>query len=224
MPLNPKVLMLLLCAFSASITATVPNERTLTVQGAGAVQQEPDQARLRIQFSARAPLVITAKQQVDANAQAFTKFLVGKKIERQYINNSLLRVRAEYPTAEQPKPGFVAEREVSVIFTDLTMYPESLEFAATLGQVEIQPVELLHSNSADLYEQALTAAIDDAKRKAGILAKQSGAKVGDVLSINELSVGQPRLSKMAMSAGSGMETGTQMVKADVSVVFQLVEP
>lgn len=224
MQLNPKVLMLLLCTFSASITATVPNERTLTVQGAGAVQQEPDQARLRIQFSARAPLVITAKQQVDANAQAFTKFLVGKKIERQYINNSLLRVRAEYPTAEQPKPGFVAEREVSVIFTDLTMYPESLEFAATLGQVEIQPVELLHSNSADLYEQALTAAIDDAKRKAGILAKQSGAKVGDVLSINELSVGQPRLSKMAMSAGSGMETGTQMVKADVSVVFQLVEP
>ena len=224
MQLNSKVWILMVLTFSASLAAAVPSERTITVQGTGAVSQRPDQARLRIQFSARAPQVITAKKLVDENAQAFTKFLVGKKVERQNINNSLLRVRAEYPSAEQPKPGFVAEREVSVVFTDLALYPEALEFAAALGQVEMQPVELLNSNAADLYEQALIAAVDDAKRKASVLAKQGGAKVGAVMSINELSIGQPRLMKMAMSADSGMETGTQMVKADVSVIFQLVEP
>lgn len=224
MQLNSKVWILMVLTFSASLAAAVPSERTITVQGTGAVSQQPDQARLRIQFSARAPQVITAKKLVDENAQAFTKFLVGKKVERQNINNSLLRVRAEYPTTEQPKPGFVAEREVSVVFTDLALYPETLEYAAALGQVEMQPVELLNSNAADLYEQALIAAVEDAKRKASVLAKQGGAKVGAVMSINELSIGQPRLMKMAMNADSGMETGTQMVKAEVSVIFQLVEP
>ena len=224
MQLHAKTLLLLLFTLSPSILAALPNERSITVQGAGAVLQAPDQARLKIQFSERDQQVINAKKVVDEKTNTLTKFLLGKKIARQYINNSLLRVRAEYPTVEQPKPGFVAEREVSVTFTDLALYPETLEFAAALGQVEMQPVELLHSKAAELYEQALITAVDDAKRKASVLAKQSGAKIGAVISINELSIGQPMLRKMAMSVDSGMETGTQMVRAEVSVVFQLLEP
>jgi len=194
MQLHAKALLLLLFTLSPSILAALPNERSITVQGAGAVLQAPDQARLRIQFSERDQQVINAKKVVDEKTNALTKFL------------------------------FVAEREVSVTFTDLALYPETLEFAAALGQVEMQPVELLHSKAAELYEQALITAVDDAKRKASVLAKQSGAKIGAVISINELSIGQPMLRKMAMSVDSGMETGTQMVRAEVSVVFQLLEP
>jgi uncharacterized protein YggE len=113
---------------------------------------------------------------------------------------------------------------VSVLITDLALYPELVDYAATLGQVDIQPLELLQSNAEKLYEQALVAAIDDAKSKATLLAKQSGAKLGPVLKITELTAGQPIMHKMAMSAESGVEMGTQMLKAEVSVEYQLVEP
>jgi len=224
MQLTPKILLLAISVLSPVLFASQPKERAVTVQGAGAVEHVSDQALLRLQFIARDNQVIKAKNKVDAQTQAFTNFVLSKKIAKKDLNNALVRVRAEYPTVEQPTPGFVAEREVTVVFSDLTLYPQVLEFAANLGQVDIQPVELLQSNAIELYDQALIAAIDDAKRKATILAKQSGAKIGKVLTINEQSLGRPMLRKMAMSADSGMETGTQMIRAEVSVEFQLLEP
>jgi uncharacterized protein YggE len=224
MQLTPKILLLAISVLSPVLFASQPKERAVTVQGAGAVEHASDQALLRLQFIARDNQVIKAKNKVDAQTQVFTNFVLSKKIAKKDLNNALVRVRAEYPTVEQPTPGFVAEREVTVVFSDLTLYPEVLEFAANLGQVDIQPVELLQSNAIELYDQALIAAIDDAKRKATILAKQSGAKIGKVLTINEQSLGRPMLRKMAMSADSGMETGTQMIRAEVSVEFQLLEP
>lgn len=218
------ILMLTVAAFTPNLSAESTNQRSVVVQGAGAIGHAPDQGRLRVLFMAKDQQVSSAKKVVDLHTQSFTNFVLSKKIAKPAISNALLRVRAEYPTAEQPKPGFVAEREVSVLITDLALYPELVDYAATLGQVDIQPLELLQSNAEKLYEQALVAAIDDAKSKATLLAKQSGAKLGPVLKITELTAGQPIMHKMAMSAESGVEMGTQMLKAEVSVEYQLVEP
>jgi len=224
MNLSTKLFLMTIAVFSVSLFAEPLIQRTVAVQGAGAIEFSADQALLRLQFIARDNQVINAKKAVDNKVDSFTKFVISKKIAKQNVNNALVRVRAEYPTVEQPTPGFVAEREVSVVFKDLAFYPEVLEFAAQLGQVDMQPIELMHSNAALLYEQALMAAIDDAKQKASVLAKQSGARIGKVISIQEQSMGRPVMHKMAMNAESGVETGTQIVRAEVLVVFQLLEP
>ena len=64
----------------------------------------------------------------------------------------------------------------------------------------------------------------DAKVKAGLLAAQSGAKVGKVLKVTELNPGVPMMAKMAAFSSSSVETGMQSIRAELAVEFQLVEP
>lgn len=219
-----KVFVMSACLWLPIVAGAYAAERTLAVQGNGAVEHAPDQAKLRLQFVARDAQVSLAKNKVDEQTQAFTEFVLSKQISKQNINNALMQVQALYPTTEQPALSFQVAREVVLTLADLTSYPEILAFAASLGHVDIQPVDLFHSNGAKLYQQALVQAMADAKVKAGVLAAQSGAKVGKVLKVTELNTGVPMMTKMAAFSASSVETGMQSIRAELAVEFQLVEP
>lgn len=80
-------------------------------------------------------------------------------------------------------------------------------------------------STKDLDEKLLQEAIDDAKKKAEIMAKASGRKVGKILSINEglSSGGIIPYAKEATAGGGGasIQPGSTTTSKTVSLVFEL---
>ncbi len=206
--------------------AIAPSEqlnRVVSVQGSGGVDAQADQGLLTIQVVARDTNMQVAKQQIDKQSQQLTEYLLKQKIKRADISNAITRIRHEFKTAEQQLPTFVAEREIKILFRNMNDYPEFLEYAVSQGNLEIQPIALMHANAQQLYNQALQLALENAKAKAEILAKQSQAKLGKVIVVREQSQAPRPMAAMTMRADYAVEIGTQSVNAEVSVEFQLLE-
>lgn len=197
--------------------------RVVSVQGSAVVEAPADQGILTIQVVARDANLKLAKQQIDQQIEQLTEYLRKKQVKRADISNALTRIRHEFKTEDQQIPYFVAEREIKVLFRHLADYPEFMEYAASLGNLEVQPIALVHSNSQQLYNQALQMAFNNAKTKAEILAQQSQARLGKVIIVREQSQAPRSMAAMSMRTDYAVEIGTQTVNAEVSVEFQLLE-
>jgi uncharacterized protein YggE len=201
-----------------------PSMALITVQGSGAVPTPPDFARLSMTVGSRQTAVSQAKTDVDNKVTQITAMLQKLGVKNADINNAPLRIYPEYQPEKTTTELFRVEREVTVTVRDLTQYPQILEQAAVLGVTQLQPAELLSSKAEGLYQQALQLAYDDAEDKAKTLAKLSGRKIARVHQIQEQgSSPAPRL-KMAMMAGEAVQFGSNNVRADLTIQFELAIP
>lgn len=201
-----------------------PDMALITVQGSGAVPTPPDFARLSMTVGSRQAAVSQAKTDVDNKVTQITAMLQKLGVKNADINNAPLRIYPEYQPEKTTTELFRVEREVTVTVRDLTQYPQILEQAAVLGVTQLQPAELLSSKAEGLYQQALQLAYADAEDKAKTLAKLSGRKIARVHQIQEQgSSPAPRL-KMAMMAGEAVQFGSNNVRADLTIQFELAKP
>lgn len=172
----------------------------------------------------RQAAVSQAKTDVDNKVTQITAMLQKLGVKNADINNAPLRIYPEYQPEKTTTELFRVEREVTVTVRDLTQYPQILEQAAVLGVTQLQPAELLSSKAEGLYQQALQLAYADAEDKAKTLAKLSGRKIARVHQIQEQgSSPAPRL-KMAMMAGEAVQFGSNNVRADLTIQFELAKP
>lgn len=201
-----------------------PQMALITVQGSGAVPTPPDFARLSMTVGSRQTAVSQAKTDVDNKVTQITAMLQKLGVKNADINNAPLRIYPEYQPEKTTTELFRVEREVTVTVRDLTQYPQILEQAAVLGVTQLQPAELLSSKAEGLYQQALQLAYADAEDKAKTLAKLSGRKIARVHQIQEQgSSPAPRL-KMAMMEGEAVQFGSNNVRADLTIQFELAKP
>lgn len=201
-----------------------PSMALITVQGSGAVPTTPDFARLTMTIGSRQAAVSQAKKDVDNKVAQITAMLQKLKVKNSDINNAPLRIYPEYQAEKTTTELFRVEREVIVTVRDLNQYPEILEQAAVLGVIQLQPAELLSSKAEGLYQQALQLAYADAEEKANALAKLSGRIIARVHQIQEQgSSPAPRL-KMAMMTAEAVQFGSNNVRADLTIQFELAKP
>jgi len=219
-----KVLPLFVCLLLPCSVLAEPVMSMITVQGSGAVPTAPDFARLTMTVGSRQTAVSQAKTDVDSKVTQITAMLQKLGVNQSDINNAPLRIYPEYQSEKTTTELFRVEREVTVTIRDLTQYPAILEQAAVLGVTQLQPAELLSSKAEGLYQQALQLAFADAQDKAKTLAKLSGRKIVRVHQIHEQgSSPVPRL-KMAMMAAEAVQFGSNQVRADLTIQFELANP
>lgn len=196
----------------------------ITVQGSGVAQATPDQARLQMTVGSRQTSVSKAKTEVDAKMSQLTAMVQQLGIAGTDINNAPLRIYPEYQQDQKAVDMYRVERELTVQVRDLTKYPALLEQAAALGITQLAPAELLVSEPAPLYQQALQLAYADAEQKAQQLAKLSGRKIKQVHQIQEQGASPAPRHKMAMMASDAVQFGNNQVRADLSIQFELAKP
>lgn len=196
----------------------------ISVQGSGAVTTVPDHARLTMTVGNRHSAVTQAKAAVDNQIGQISAMLKKLGIQAQDINNAPLRIYPEYQQDKNATEMFRVEREVNVMIRDLSLYPLVLEQASQLGITQLNPAELLSSDTAKLYQQALELAYADAEFKAKQLAKLSGRKIARVHQIHEQGSSPAPREKMAMMAADTVHFGSSQVRADLSVQFELSKP
>lgn len=227
---------LLLTAPMASAQNAAEQKRIITVQGEGTISARPDTA------SVNAGVVAEAKNARDAlteNTAKMTKVFDAIKsagIEEKDIQTSNFSINPVYSrparkpdgTQQDPKiTGYRASNNVTVIIRDLDKVGAVLDELVTAGANNVNGVNFFIAKTQALMDDARRKAVEDALRRATILAGTAGANLGNVITISENGGYRPQpmvMRSMAMEDASAkvpVAAGTQEIRAGVNLVIEL---
>jgi len=208
---------------------------TISVTGEGEVRIKPDRARVQIGVESRHRDLDTARNQVNTVVAAFLEFARSIDIAPERVKSSGVTVRPEYDwdnqTRERKFTGYFVARQMEVNLTELSKLGQLIEGALGLGVNHVSDPQLLATDRAKHYREALARAAKNARANAEILAKSLNARVGAPRSINATQAGfvpppRPTLARMeSATAPSGADTyatGEITFNASVNAQFDLI--
>lgn len=207
---------------------------TVAVFGQGSASAAPDQARFRLSVTAQQPTASAALADASARAQAVLDTLSRAKVASGDVQTGQVNVHPLYERVKPPQntpPRIVGHRatiSVTVRVRDLDRLGAILDAVTAAGGGGISGLNFSHSDPSGLRDQARQAAMTDAARAAGVLAKAATRGVGTVVSISDESVGANRpplmMAMRTESAGVPVAAGEISVAVRVRVVYQLTAP
>ena len=166
--------------------------RTITVKGIGAVSVKPDLIVLRLSME-------TAEYEYDAAMKAaaekidfLNKALEAAGFEKKSAKTADFRVSADYDSLNDGKGnytsvfmGYKCRHELKIEFDfDTKRLAKALsEISKCIAKPEIS-IDFTVKDSSAVSGELLKAAVKNAREKAEILCAASGAKLGDLLSID----------------------------------------
>lgn len=238
--LSALALSLVACAAPASaapnqttVQLQTENNDTITVTGKAGMEATPDVAQVTIGVSTRANTPLAARQ---ANAEAMNATLDAIRalgIEDRDIQTSNLNMYntyGDYGTVT----GYRMSADLTIMVREISKAGEVVDAAIAAGSNELNGVRYLVSNRDELYNQALTDAVELARQKAEALAAAAGKQVGMVKQVTETSEAAATRRTYDMNADTGnaaaealktvIQPGSTNIDAEVQVVFALVEP
>src|SRR5450631_954152 len=224
----------LFCAFMIAAAALAPFsahaadklEMLVTVTGEATVAAAPDAAVIRLGVSSQGK---TARAASDANAKEMAVVLAAIKesgVADRDIQTTSLSLQPQYDpkqTGAARLVGFQVNNQVTIKIRDIGRLSAVLDRAIAAGANEMSGIEFVVSEQVRLLDQARTAAVADARRKAELYANAAGMKVGRVMAIaEEGSVPPPRLYQpMRAGAAPAIAPGEQTLRAVVTVSYEL---
>jgi uncharacterized protein YggE len=191
------------------------------------VEAQPDIATVALGVYVLDRDLRKAKAASDATVKLLLDLTATLSIAPADVASSALNIEAQYSDADVPEfLGYAVSRSVNVTLRDLSKLDQLVDRAIDAGANREFGVELASSRLRELQDQALSAAIEDAKVQAGRLAVGFGARLGAVRQISPSS-GPNTMRSASVSTitfGSGtFAPGTIKVKSEISVTF-LLEP
>ena len=203
----------------ASAVEPNDNDRTVSVTGTGTVSVIPDRAELSFGVESRGA---TAKGALAANAVEMRKLIAALRsagaagIATQWVGvNPVLRdgVTIEEWSATNTVSASIEAAKAGAL----------IDTAVGAGANQVYGPSLSSSDAKKLQQDALQAAVADARARAEALAKAAGGTLGAVVTLSEGGGGGvlPYAEKAAMDSGTPIVAGPQDVTATVSVTYEL---
>lgn len=230
--------LLFLMLFTANVSAHQSSEQDhIKVVGVGEIEKEPDQAILNISIEARKPNLIAAKKSADEKYSAVLAIIKKTGIANKAIKGTRINAQSEYEWRNNARiyKGELVSRSLSITVDDLDIVSQLMQDIVEGGVSRIDGLQTGFKDPKFLQELALAAAADDARHKAGFLAKRLGRDLGKAYSITEQNINaarsvrkgvemaMPRASAARMAAPAPQEMfGSQKVQATVNVSFGLL--
>lgn len=224
------LLMLALPVLSFAEEAVVVTEgATITVTGSATVTLKADYARVSVGVSTKAPNIEDATRQNAETIHAVIAALREFGVAEEDIVTSSYSVFAEYDyaTGEQRLAGYNVTNQLTVIIRDMDHIGATLDKATAAGANNIYNIEFLSTKSAEAQDEATAYAVQDAMRKAHLLAEAAGLQLGGVVSISESTSGvyvtarSYQSKTTADAASNAILPDNASVSASVTMVFEL---
>jgi len=222
----PLVLALGLAAATlpGSASSAAADAGGITVQGTASVTSVPDRAELSFGVESQGQ---TAKGALAANAAEMRKVIAAVKaagVAAADVKTQSVSLSPRYNDKNEAQ-GFVATNSISATIKELAKAGAVIDAAVDAGANQVYGPSLSHGDQAELYRQALKAAVANARASAQAIAGAANVSLGRVTAVVEGggSVPQPYLAaNKAMDAGSTpIEPGTQQGTATVTVTFSV---
>ena len=204
-------------------------ERFITVVGEGAAGVVPDIAVIQAGVTTQGKTARTASEansKVMAEVHAALKASGIAERDVQTSQFSIRPVRDSRREGDNRIVGFQATNQVSVNIRAIPRLATVLDQMIAAGANDVSGIHFTVSQRSTLLDKARAEAVADAKRKAEVLAKAAGVRLGRATAIVETS-GQPipmeRMSIRAAPAASvPIAVGEQNLQVQVSVTFELL--
>ena len=166
--------------------------RTITVKGIGAVSVKPDLIVLRLSMETAEYEYDEAMKAAAEKIDFLNKALEAAGFEKKSAKTADFRVRADYDRLNDGKGnytsvfmGYKCRHELKIEFDfDTKRLAKALsEISECIAKPEIS-IDFTVKDSSAVSGELLKAAVKNAREKAEILCAASGAKLGDLLSID----------------------------------------
>jgi uncharacterized protein YggE len=217
-------------AIAASFFALTVNAQTISVEGKGSVEIEPEYATLSASVSHTAKTAGEAQAMVDRVMNRLLDGIDSLPINETTLDAGQLRIQPRYrwspATETQEFQGYEATRELSFRLLELESLGDALQLLSQEGATNVSTPVYGSSETAEARARALAQAFASAKADANALAEAAGLTLGTPDSIST-SGRNPPIFRPASRGAAAMsaemapryEPGQLSVSASVSVVF-----
>ena len=223
------VLAMMLPCIALAETVAVAENATITVTGSASVTLKADYARISVGVSSKAATVEQASNENNAAIYAVIDALKEAGVAEEDIATSNYSVYAEYDYASfggQKLTGYNVTNQLTVIIRDMDHIGATLDKATAVGANNIYNIEFLSTKADEAQDEATVYAVQDAMRRAKLLASAAGLNLGGIKSISDTVasygiVTRSYASKLDAVAGNSILPDDTSVSASVTIVFEL---
>ena len=223
-----RTLAMLLPVFAQAEHTAAPGA-TITVSGNATVTLKADYAQVTVGVSTKAPTVEEASQKNTAAIHAVIAALTEAGVLEEDIATSNYSVNAEYDYSSmggQRLTGYNVSNQLNVTIRDMEHIGATLDKATAAGANTIYNIQFLSTKADAAMDEATAYAVQDAMRRAQLLADAAGLQLGSIVSITDTVTGyggMPRTYKSTMdsAAGNSILPDDASVSASVTIVFEL---
>ncbi|WOI57281.1 SIMPL domain-containing protein [Palleronia sp. LCG004] len=204
----------------------------LEVMGEGRETVTPDLATIRMGVVAEAPEPQAAVTAMEEPLSALLAELDGLEIDPGDVQTGELRLNPIYAN-EGPEPGaapritgYEAASDVEVLVRDLERLGVVLGAAIDAGSNRFNGLSFGIADPAPVADAALGSAVEDAMRKARILAEAAGRTLGPIVHMREMEgAGDPGpvMMRAAMEGAVPVAPGSLETVKRVAVRYELAE-
>jgi hypothetical protein len=233
------VLMLSLASVLPALAQDSENVSKLVVQGEGKFYAAPDVASITLGVETRNASAAAAVTENAILMNRTIEALRAAGIEERDIQTSNFRLttRPEEPKAmdaastgdengEAAPPEFIATNQVTVRLNNTDDVGKVLDAAVAAGSNSIQGISFNLRDPAPAKDAALTMAIEDASRKAGVAAAAAGVELGRIMEVSEGYSFVSARSEVAFSVAADatstpIQPGEMEVTASVTMTYEI---
>lgn len=231
-----KMFAMLLCLaiLALGTGAALADGTKLSVTGSGTVLVESDLAIVTVGVQETSKDVLEAQSTVNEKIAAIKQALLDAGVEESEINTDSINIYANYDYSDNTEVivGYTARNSLSVRTTDMDNVGSLIDAAFVAGANTLDNVQFTVQDDTQAREQALTMAVEDARRKADVLASAAGLQVASIERISEGGVSvydsmrnyaadTVMAAEESGGAGTLVQAALVSVDATVSMEFEL---
>ncbi len=217
-------LMLMLAAVPAMA------ETKITVKGEGETRVSADTAVISLGVNARDKDVLKAQQKVNESIAAIRSALTGQGVEEENINTEFINIHAvyDYQNNQEKLAAYNASSTLAIKVTDMESVGALIDASFAAGANTLNGISFSASDTEEAKTESLKKAVEEAKKKAEVLAQAAGLKITGIEIIAEDSVYSYENSignvyakglDIAEDAGTVVQAAKLIVSASVSITF-----
>lgn len=201
--------------------------RKITVDAAGQVEAEPDQAVLRVAVEATADGASTARERLAKNVSRMKSALaeIGVTDEQITTVHYDLDKRHRRPTreGERSEPQYRAMHAFEITLSDINKTGEVIDTAISNGATSVDNVQFTLSRETrlELRQQALQDAMANARTEANVIASSANLSITGVGSVSTVQVRVSPHREVALASAGG-DGGTSIESGPVTVTAQVI--
>jgi hypothetical protein len=209
---------------------TKMTQRTITLSASGTVTALPDRVMITLGVMSEAP---TAREALDANTAAMRKVidtLKGEGLGDRDVQTSDFSIGPRYEYTQDGKPpklvGYQVTNMVTIRVTDIAKLGTILDKSVGEGSNQINGIRFEVSDAGTRLDEARKTAVANARRMAELYATAAGARLGQVLKIEEATyhpgpIPMMRQAAAAEAAPVPIEAGEQTLQVTVTITYAL---
>jgi len=205
-------------------------KNSITVHGTGRITMKPDTATFSIGIEATARRAGAAMDEASSKMAAIIAALTKQGVAEADLTTTQISLNATYDyNSGKSRPtltGYSATQTLSVKARALAKAGSLIDVSVDAGANQVGGIEFSVDDPTDATDQARTAAVEDARRRAEALAKAAGVNLGAVISITENGANVPPpipygYARDAAAAETPVQPGTTELTVEVDVVFAI---